>query len=135
MMRHPSHRQCRDFGILLIVVFLIVFAVRVVQGDTWHDRALVWLEIALLLVPVVFGEPTLLSAPCRLFLTVGQALNKVVIPALLVPFYFVVITPFGVVGRLFGWDPMRRKGDGEAASYWAEPREDERGLERYEQPF
>jgi hypothetical protein len=54
---------------------------------------------------------------------------------ILTVFYFLVITPFGVVRRLLGKDSLDRDLDGEAATWW---RERERGpppRERYERQF
>jgi Saxitoxin biosynthesis operon protein SxtJ len=44
----------------------------------------------------------------------------VVSNALIAAFYYLVITPIGLVMRLFGRDTMRRRFDRAAKSYWAD---------------
>ena len=48
-------------------------------------------------------------------------------------FYF-LITPIGLAVRIFSHDPMDRKFDKSAATYWRK-KEHETGLERYEKPY
>jgi hypothetical protein len=44
----------------------------------------------------------------------------VVSNALLIAFFYLVITPFGLVMRAFGRDPLKRAWDPDATSYWRE---------------
>jgi len=44
----------------------------------------------------------------------------VVSNALLIAFFYLVITPFGLVMRLCGRDPMKRTWEPDATSYWRE---------------
>ena len=135
MSPRPTQRQCRDFGLLLSAIFLIVALVHLVRGETWSDTPALWVQLALVLVPVTLLEPNLFTVPCRVFLTVGKGVNFVMVPTLLIPFFFVVVLPFGLVGRLFRWDPMSRRSRPKTETLWQTPRPEERGLERYEQPF
>ncbi len=48
--------------------------------------------------------------------------------------FYLVLTPMGVVMRKFGYDPMQRKLDPEAASYW-EPRKPVTDIKRYFRQF
>jgi hypothetical protein len=50
-------------------------------------------------------------------------------------FFYLVITPVGLVMRLFGRDPMNRKFDRSAASYWVRRPEAPADLKRYENLF
>jgi hypothetical protein len=69
---------------------------------------------------VAFLAPKLLT-PLNWFWTrLGLVLHKIVSPLVLGIMFFVVITPMGVVMRLFGKDPLRLRLDKTQASYWLE---------------
>jgi len=67
-------------------------------------------------------KPALLAGLNRLWIKLGVLLGKVVGPIALGVLFFGVLTPLGAVMRLTGKDPLRRKHDPRAASYWM-PRE------------
>ena len=48
--------------------------------------------------------------------------------------YYLVVTPIGLLMRLFGRDPMRRKFDPSATTYW-QPHESPDEPERYFRQF
>jgi hypothetical protein len=45
-------------------------------------------------------------------------LSRIVGPAVMALLFFVVVTPVAVICRLLGHDPLRRKLDPAAATYW-----------------
>jgi ABC-type uncharacterized transport system permease subunit len=57
---------------------------------------------------------------------VGWVVSTVVLCAM----YYLVLTPVGLVARLFGYDPLARGFDRQARSYWVARRPRE-GLEGY----
>ena len=57
---------------------------------------------------------------------IGFAVSQVV----LVLVYYVVLTPIGLIMRLFGYDPLMRRFDAEAKSYWT-PRDKTKTVESY----
>ena len=48
--------------------------------------------------------------------------------------YYIVLTPIGLFLRLTGYDPMQRRFDRAAKTYWT-PREQEEKTKRYFQQF
>lgn len=48
----------------------------------------------------------------------GQLLGRIVNPIVLGILFFAVFTPFGLLMRLFGADPLRLRLDRDARSYW-----------------
>ncbi len=80
--------------------------------------------------------PPLFRVIHRLWIEFSVVLGYFVSRILLTIIFFLVITPTGIIMRLVGKDPMERKLDPAATSYWTR-REDEadRGLERYEKQF
>ena len=49
--------------------------------------------------------------------------------------YYLVMTPIGLVMRLFGYDPMTRKRDSTGGSLWIERSTSDRGPESYFRQF
>jgi hypothetical protein len=96
-----------------------VFAVigvwpRLFHGEGFRIWALV--PAALLVVPAAV-YPALLKYPYRGWMVVGHALGWFNTRVILTLFYYVVLTPMGMVLRLTGRDPMRRRYEPEAPSY------------------
>jgi hypothetical protein len=84
-----------------------------------------WGVAALSGVLVVVARQALL--PLYLALTVVTLpIGFVVSHVLMACLYFLVVTPLGALMRIFGWDPMYRRIDKAASTYWAKrpPRRD-----------
>ena len=62
----------------------------------------------------------------------GQIVAQVVTWIVLVPLFYLVVTPFGLLRRLRGHDPLGRRFDRRAPTYW-EPRRDH--ALRLDRPF
>ena len=63
-----------------------------------------------------------------------QSLFLVVSYTVLAMVFYLVLTPIGLLMRLVGYDPMSRRFDKDAASYWV-PREGSRKVGRYFRQF
>ncbi len=73
--------------------------------------------------PVYLGL-TLLTRP------IGWIVSHVVLALV----YYGVVTPIGLVLRMTGYDPLQRRFECDAETYW-EPYKPDRGTERYLRPF
>lgn len=111
----PSNRR---FGLLWVVVALAVasyyrfyqFNELIVQ---WALMVAAGSLVIALLLPILFAPFN------KLWFWLGLALGKVVSPVVLALLFFVIITPFAVVMRLFGRDELRLKRR-PTDSYWRE---------------
>ena len=132
----PTRKELRSFGIVMAVV-LSLFGLwgvwRVGFSLTTVRTVLVVLAGSFLACGLL--APALLREPRRLWLALGERLGVVVSTLLLTIFFFLVLTPIGLLRRAFGADPMgkRRKPDGQG--YWVPREDDPRGPERYEHMF
>ncbi len=54
----------------------------------------------------------------RLWTKLGLVLHEITAPIVLGLIFYLCITPVGFLMRLFGTDPLRRRYDPEAKSYW-----------------
>jgi hypothetical protein len=101
-----------SFGLILAAV-CAVLAYRTDLGVKffWGGLALVFLLIAL-------AMPRVLSPLRRTWLKLGYWLGLVVNPLILGVIFAIVFVPVGSLMRLFGRDPMARRYDQDASSYW-----------------
>lgn len=116
--RCPSSKELRTFGIAaLILSALIALLLHLVKG-----LAIQWAVIIFAVGFMIFLSSLISRKLTRIIylaltiatLPIGLALSFV----LLAMFYFIVLTPLGLFFRLIGRDPLRRKFDRNADTYW-----------------
>jgi MFS family permease len=138
----PDDRTLRQFGAIALVGFsflaaiawweLFIFAfglgeARAIVAGTF--AALAGLSALFSLVapranlPIYLGL-TILSYP------IGFVLSYVIMGFL----FFVMITPVGLIFRVTGYDPLQRRFEPEATTYWTDPRP-RRGKESFFRQF
>lgn len=114
---HPSCRQLRQFSLLAGVFFTLLAG-----WLAWRHHATV-LPLCLLALAVAVGVIGLLRPSwIRWFYVTWMVLvfpvGWLVSHLLLAIVFYLVITPTGLVLRLFGYDPMQRKREPQAETYW-----------------
>jgi len=124
--RNPSRRQLAVFGLVWLVVFAALGGMALSQNGS-AAAAVLWTAAVLIpaigwLVPsfmrIVYLGMAYLTFP------IGLVVSFVILAAI----YYAVLTPIGLLMRLVGYDPMCRRRDANAASYWTsrEPVDDVR---------
>jgi hypothetical protein len=111
----PSNRS---FGVTFAVIFGLI---AIWQG--WTGRLLVsaiFATLGMVTLLVAHKWPSILSPLNHAWAAFGALIHAIVNPVVLGAIYFIVITPVGVVMRLFGRDALMRKADRAAGSYWIE---------------
>lgn len=105
----------RSFGFVFTIFFLVIGLAPLVK----HGAIRIW---ALVFAGIVFAfaliAPQLLIVPNTIWLKFGALLHRVTQPLILGMLYYLVFTPMGGLMRIFKGDPLRRKWDEKAASYW-----------------
>jgi hypothetical protein len=105
----------RTFGLVFTVFFAIIASLPLLSGGPLRRWAL-WVSAAFLVIS--FVAPRVLRPLNRLWTLVGLVLHRVTNPLVLGILFYGVFTPFGVVRRMFGWDPLRLAPQPDASSYW-----------------
>jgi hypothetical protein len=105
----------RAFGIVFAVVFAIIAVYPLLFGRPLRAWALI---VAGAFLAVALVLPAALSPLNRLWARFGLLLHKVTSPVVLGLLFYVVMTPMGVMMRLFGKDPLRLRRDSNAETYW-----------------
>jgi predicted membrane metal-binding protein len=111
----------RSFGFVMAAFFGLVALFPLLHGPLSSIR---WWAVV---VAAFFLALALLwTAPLRplnrAWLKLGLLLSKIVSPIVMTVLFYATVTPFGVLMRWAGKDPLRLRRDTTAASYWI-PRE------------
>lgn len=105
----------RRFGLSVGTAFLVLTAILL-----WRDhRTAMFVTATLALVLVLGGMvvPALLYPVERGWMAMAHAISRVTTPIFLGIVYFLVVTPIGVVMRLFGRNPLVHQESREG-TYW-----------------
>jgi hypothetical protein len=86
----------------------------------WHHRGVRWwaLAIGLAFSLIALAAPSVLAPLKRVWMKFGWLLGRAVSPIVMGALLYLVITPVGLLQRLFGRDPLQLKWDREADTYW-----------------
>ena len=129
----PSRRQLSVFGVIWLVFFGVVGGIVLKNSGSVLVATVIW-GLALAVPVIGWTVPAFMR-----IVYIGMAYSAfpigfVVSYLIMVIVYYLVLTPIGVVMRLFGYDPMNRHFDGSADTYWC-PREQEKSLDTYFRQF
>jgi hypothetical protein len=130
----PQPKDLRNFAkIALVASCLVAGLLYFIKG-----LAIQWVIVILAAGLVIFLSSLVSLAITRLIyvaltavtLPIGLAISFIVLAV----FYYLIITPVGLVFRLIGRDSMKRRFDSNADSYWVAHRPSKK-LERYFHQF
>jgi len=128
----PSERR---FGSLFTTVFALFGVYGYLNG--WKDvyvYSLAGLCAAIMLLTLV--APQILAPFNRLWFQLGRLMGRVISPVVLGAMFFLILTPVGLVTRLFGRDELRLKRKGKAVdSYWIVRKDDNLPAETFKNQF
>lgn len=105
----------RTFGLVFAAVFALIAILPMLHGRAPHVWALV---IGMAFLATALTRPALLHPLNRLWFRFGILLHRLVTPVVLGVLFYLVLTPTAAVMRVFGKDPLQRRFDPEAESYW-----------------
>jgi hypothetical protein len=127
-----GRRELRSFGLLVGGVFLALGLLFLWREKPYYPWFIIP-GVALIIPGFLF--PKTLKPVYLLWMTLALALGFVVSHVILTVFFFLVITPVGLLARVAGKDFLRLKLDRQTPSYWI-PREQRPATpERYERQF
>lgn len=108
----------RAFGMTVGGILAALGTARLLWGDpsTWSTAALVGGGTALIVPALLF--PRILAPLNRLWTKFGALLASIVNPVVMLLMFITVFVPAALVMRLMGRDPLLRRIDRAAASYW-----------------
>lgn len=108
----------RSFGLTVGGILAAIALVRWVWVAELSWLMLGFLVVAVALVAAALIRPDTLALPNRLWTKLGLVLFYVVNPVVMLLLFIVTIVPAGLIMRLVGHDPMRRRFEPDAPTYW-----------------
>ena len=129
----PPRRQLAVFGLIWIVFFGVVGWIVLGHFNSVLAATVVW-AVAVAVPAVGAAVPGLLRivyvAMAYAAFPIGFVLSHIILAVV----YYGVLTPTGLLMRLFGHDPLRRQVDPEAKTYWIKHEQPE-DISRYFRQF
>jgi len=125
-------KDLRKFGITVGLVFAMLGALLLWRQKPYYHWLLI--SAAALLVPGLL-VPVVLKPIHKLWMTIAIVLGWIVTRIILTILFYLVVTPVGLLGRLFGNDFLHLKFDKNAETYWIPRKKTEFVKEAYEKQF
>lgn len=125
-------RDLRKFGLLVGGVFAALGVIVLLRHKA-HYPYFLWPGVTLVLFGAIF--PRALKSVYLIWMSLAFVLGFVISHVILGVFFFLVITPIGLLARLFGKDFLSLKLDRRAASYWIPRDRKIQTPAQYEQQF
>ena len=122
----------RTFGLIFAAIFLLVALFPMIRGAGPREWALM---VAGAFTVSALVIPQALTPLNHLWAKFGQIMHKITNPLLMGLVFFLAVVPTAFFAKLFGKDPMRRKVDPSAESYWIEREPGEINAESFDQQF
>lgn len=128
-----SFRAEREFG-LIVGGVVVLLASRWLYLGRFTSAAPAILVVGVLLMGAGVLFPQALVLPNEAWMRLAVALSNVTSPVILGIIFFGVLTPIGVIKRVFGWDPLYRRAP-QRDSYWHPYSQRQRNRRHYEKMF
>ena len=106
----------RSFGIVFFIFFLIVSLYPIINNDSLRVWSLI-ISLAFLILALTNSE--ILTPLNKIWFKIGIILGKIVSPFIMGIIFFLVVTPTGLIMKLFGKDLLNLKYNNKN-SYWIE---------------
>ena len=98
MKNNDLNNQAKDTGLALVLILLII---EYIKRPNWLTVA------AMTVLVLVMTWPSLFKPLARIWFGFSHILGGVVSKVLLTLVFFIVVTPIGLIRKVFGADPMK----------------------------
>jgi hypothetical protein len=127
------YRVEREFGLIVGGVFTLLGLWWVYRGKFPLAVSII-LPLGLLLVLLGLIFPRALVYPNKFWMMLASVLGFISTRIILGIVFFFIVTPIGVAKRLFGWDPLARRGE-PRETYWQPYPDRQRNPRHYEKMY
>ena len=105
----------KSFGILFFIVFSIIGLYPLLTVSSVRIWSLV---IAIIFLVIAFAKPIILKPLNNAWIKLGEILGKIIAPIVMLIVFFAVVTPIGLLLKIFGKDILGLKFSKKIKSYW-----------------
>jgi len=125
----PSPRELRVFALVWVLFFSLAAGLSFQRGAPL-PLVVVTAVVAVAIPGAGWVFPPVLRLAFVVLSYLTYPVGLVVSTVLLLAIYYLIFSPIGLMARIFGYDPLHRRFDARAQSYWhrRQPRD---GLARY----
>jgi hypothetical protein len=115
MVSQFDKKELRNFGLLVGGIFVVIG----IWPLLWRGETIRWWAVGIgsILMPLGLLAPSLLAPIFHVWMKVGHVLGWINTRILLGILFYGLITPMGIMMRVFGWDAMRRGFVRDAQTY------------------
>jgi len=131
--KRKSRRAEREFGLIVGGVLVLLSSWWLYRGK-FATLSQVTLAVGGLLVLLGCLFPAVLVWPNKAWMALAEVLSFVSTRIILAFVFFLIVTPIGLIKRLFGWDPLLRRA-AKRDSYWIPYSERQKNPRHYEKMF
>ena len=121
--KNPSPRELRWFGVLFLAFSGVLGAVVIWRFGAMRVSTWIW-GVGAGVTLVYYVVPPLRRSVYLAWMYLTYPIGWVVTNLILAAVYFLLLTPIGLVRRARGHDPLTRRIDRDASTYWIEHRPD-----------
>ena len=125
----PTRRQLRQFAVLQVLFFTCLSLWLALKRDM-PTTAAILVAVSACVGVVGYMWTPLIRVVYVVWMAAVFPIGWLVSHVLLAAVFYLVFTPTGIIMKLCRYDPMQRKFDREADSYW-QPREQNEDTSRY----
>jgi hypothetical protein len=130
---NPSRKELRVFSLLLIGFGAIVAAILLRRLESQTPAVAVFI-VSSTIGAIGLAAPTLIRSLYVVWMALAFPIGWTVSHLMMLAVYYLVLTPIGLAMRLCGRDPMQRRFDRGAQTYWL-PRTPRKDLKNYFRQF
>jgi len=112
-----SSKEIRKFGLVIAIALGVIGSFVYVKFGNFDVVGWLW-GIGLLFLILGFILPSVLRPVYRIWMLLAYFIGGIVSRVILTVLFYIVLTPTGLVLRLFGKDVLDQKFDKRQESYW-----------------
>ena len=107
----------KSFGIQLSAIFFIIFLIRL-YFNFFGVVEIILILLSAFFITISYIKPSFLNLIKIIFLGLTTLLAKFINPIIMFIFYLFIFIPFGLVLKIFRYDPLKEKINKNLKSYW-----------------
>jgi hypothetical protein len=115
---NPNRRELRQFSLLWVAFFGLIGVYSLWAKGSPNTAIVLWTVAAAGVIGAI--RPGFLRPAYVVWMALALPIGWTISHLMLLVVYYLVLTPIGLLMRLVGYDPMQRKLDRTAKSYWIE---------------
>ena len=107
----------KSFGAQLSLIFFIIFLIRL-YFDFFGILEIILILSSAFFITISYLRPSFLNLIRIIFLELAKLLAKFINPIIMFLLYLFIFIPFGLVLKIFRYDPLKNKINKNLKSYW-----------------